>query len=472
MTDQKLRDELSRIADTTPALRVPDGLYARGRRIHRRSVAIVAASVTAAVTLIIAGFTGLHDRQSDVEPAEPNGDLAVPKMVETAPEWLTELDGLGSYVHADVMEDDLDVGVGAVAYVRSSSDENGSVPVVVDAATGGYHVLDLAGFVGKEVRGQPSHSALALSPDGSHLAWAWADPTDSDTTPRPASVKVADLITGDIRTWNISAQRDAAVYVHNLEWSTNGQWLLWQGWQMQSWRDETFETETSRAGGIGLGDDGFLFTDEGSAQADQQNRELGLSREVEWAISDDGTIARLIESRVITQAPGLDPESRPLTPITSGAYTGLAFRGTELYVIKQPFGTEVLSVDGTSPGLKTDATGYPRLVGWIGANPILWQEIDDNLTSFDQYHAPVDLQSFSSLVVMHRPIAEGATIAYRLIDPGEARSTVTSPDPTWPEPSGGLGLSTIGLVIAALFALVLTPFVVRRRQFRAARKAS
>ncbi|MEU4452098.1 hypothetical protein AB0F44_12245 [Nocardioides sp. NPDC023903] len=472
MTDQKLRDELSRIADTTPALRVPDGLYARGRRIHRRSVAIVAASVTAAVALIIVGFTGIPDRQSDIEPAERNGDLAVPKMVETAPEWLTELDGLGAYAHADVMEDDLDLGVGAVAYVRSSSDENGSVPVVVDAATGGYHVLDLPGFVGKEVRGQPSHSALALSPDGSHLAWAWADPADSDTTPRPAGVKVADLTTGDVRTWNVSAQHDAAVYVHNLEWSTNGQWLLWQGWQMRSWRDASFETETSRAGGIGLGDDGFLFTDESSAEADQQNRELGLSREVEWAISDDGTIARLIESRVITQAPGLAPESRPLTPITSGAYTGLAFRGTELYVIKQPFGTEVLPVDGTSPGLKTDATGYPRLVGWIGANPILWQEIDDNLTSFDQYHAPVDLQSFSSLVVMHRPIAEGATIAYRLIDPGEARSTVTSPDPTWPKPSSGLGLPTIGLVIAALFAFVLTPFVVRRRHFRAARKAS
>lgn len=470
MTDQKLRDELSRIADTTPALRVPDGLYARGRRIHRRSVAIVAASVTAAIALIIVGFTGLPDRQSDIEPAERNGDLAVPQMVETAPEWLTELDGLGSYTHADVMEDDLDIGVGAVAYVRSRSDENGSVPVVVDAATGGYHVLDLAGFVGKEVRGQPSHSALALSPDGSHLAWAWADPSDSDTTPRPAGVKVADLTTGDVRTWNISAQHDAAVYVHNLEWSTNGQWLLWQGWQMQSWRDETFEAETSRAGGIGLGDDGFVFTDESSAQADQQNRELGLSREVEWAISDDGTIARLIDSHVIKQGPGMAPENQPLTPIDAGQYVGLAFRGTELQVIKQPFGTEVLPADGSSPGLKTDLTGYPRLVGWIGANPILWDEVDDNLTSFDQYWAAPD--GFSSLVAMHRPIAQGATIAYQLIEPGEGGNTVVRPEPTWPEPSNGLSLPMSGLIIAALFALVLAPFVVRRRRgFRPARKA-
>ena len=474
MTDQKLRDELSRIADTAPSLQVPDGLYARGRRVHRRSVAIVAASVTAAVALIIIGFTGLPDRQSDVEPAERNGDLAVPEMVETAPEWLTELDGLGSYAHADVMEDDLDLGVGAVAYVRSSSDENGSVPVVVDAATGSYHVLDLPGFVGKEVRGQPSHSALALSPDGNHLAWAWADPADGDddgdATPRPAGVKVADLTTGDVRTWNISAQHDAAVYVHNLEWSTNGQWLLWQGWQMRSWRDATFEAETSRAGGIGLGDDGFLFTDESSAQADQQNRELGLSREVEWAISDDGTIARLIESHVITQAPGMAPENQPLTPIDEGQYVGLAFRGTELQVIKQPFGTEVLPADGSSRGLKTTASGYPRLVGWAGANPILWQEIDDNLTSFDQYWSAAP-DGTSSLVAMHRPIAKGATIAYRLIKPGEVRTTVIRPDPTWPEPSSGLGLPTIGLIIAALFALVLAPFVVRRRQIRSARKA-
>jgi hypothetical protein len=276
-------------------------------------------------------------------------------------------------------------------------------------------------------------------------------------------VKVADLTTGDVRTWNISAQHDAAVYVHNLEWSTNGQWLLWQGWQMQSWQDATFETETSRAGGIGLGDDGFLFTDESSAEVDQQNRELGLSREVEWAISDDGTIARLIDNHVVRQAPGTDPENQWLPPIDQGQYVGLAFRGTELQVIKQPFGTEVLPADGSSPGLKTTASGYPRLVGWAGANPILWDEIDDNLTSFD---------GTSSLVAMHRPIAKGATIAYQLIEPGEVRTTVIRPDPTWPEPSSGLGLPTIGLIIAALFALILAPFVVRRRQFRAARKAS
>ena len=469
MTDQKLRDELSRIADTTPSLRVPDGLYARGRRIHRRSVAIVAASVTAAVTLIIVGFTGIPDRQSDIEPAERNGDLAVPNMVETAPEWLTQLDGLGSYAHADVMEDDLDLGVGAVAYVRSSSDENGSVPVVVDATEGAYHLLDLPGFVGKEARGRASHSAVALSPDGTHLAWAWVDPDDSDSTARPSGVRIADLRTGDVRSWDLTAQHDAAIYVHNLEWSANSQWLLWQGWQMRDWRDARVETESSRAGAIGLGEDGFLVTDPDVFEAEEQNRELGLSREAEWAISDDGTIARLIDSRVVTQAPGAEPESRPLTAIASGDYTGLAFRGTQLYVIKQPFGTEVLPVDGSSPGLKTDATGYPRLLGWTGENPVLWQEVDDNLTSFIRYGT---YEGISSLVTMHRPIATGATIAYRLIEPGEVRPTVIRPDPIWPEPSSGPNLPLIGLTIAALFALVLAPFVVRRRHVRSARKAS
>lgn len=470
MTDQKLRDELSRIADTAPTLRVPDGLYIRGRRRHRRAVAVVAASVTAAVVLIVVGITGLPDRQSDIEPAERNGDLVVPGMVETAPEWLTELDGLGSYAHADSLEDDLELGVGAVAYVRSSSDENGSVPVVVDATAGAYHVLDLPGFVGKEVRGEESHSALALSPDGTHLAWAWADPADDDGTPRPAGVKVADLATGDVRTWDVTAQHDAAIYVHNLEWSGNGQWLLWQGWQMRSWRDGTFETETSLAGGIGLGDDGFLFSDPSSAEAEEQNRELGLSRELEWAIADDGTIARLIENHVVTQAPGTAPENQSLPPIDAGQYVGLAYRGTDLQVIKQPFGTEVIPADGSSSGLKTDATGYPRLVGWIGAKPILWQEIDDNLTSFDLYGSADGIPS--SLVAMHRPIAQGATIAYRLIEPGEGRASLLDPDPVWPERSSGPSLPMIGLVIASLVALVLIPFALRRRQRRSARKAS
>jgi hypothetical protein len=142
----------------------------------------------------------------------------------------------------------------------------------------------------------------------------------------------------------------------------------------------------------------------------------------------------------------------------------VAFRGTELYVIKQPFGTEVLPADGSSPGLKTDATGYPRLLGWIDANPILWQEIDDNLTSFDLYGSADGIPT--SLVAMHRQIDDGATIAYRLIEPGEVRATFLRPDPTWPEPSNGLSLPMIGLIIAALFAVVLAPFVVRRRPSR------
>lgn len=468
MTDQQLRDELSRIADTAPSLRVPDGLYARGRRIRRRSVGIVAASVTAAVALIVVGITGLPARQSDIEPAERNGDLAVPEMIETAPEWLTELDGLGSYAHADVMEDDLDLGVGAVAYVRSSSDENGSVPVLVDATEGAYHLLDLPGFVGKEARGRASHSAVALSPDGTHLAWAWVDPDDSDSTARPSGVRIADLRTGDVRSWDLTTQHDAAIYVHNLEWSANSQWLLWQGWQMRSWEGMTFDAETSIAGSIGLEDDGFLFADQRAADAEAQNRQVGLSRELEWAISDDGTIARLDDGDALTQAPGADLVNLPLTKLTSGTYVGLSFRGTELNVIKRLGGTEVIPLDGRTAGLTVAVSEYSRLMGWVGTNPIFQVDVGDGLVGNHQFWAP---DGEASLVAMDRSIGDGATIAYRLIQPDEIKATVVRPDPNWPEPSSGLSLPMIGLIIAALFALVLAPFVIRRRQFRAVRKA-
>jgi hypothetical protein len=468
MTDQQLRDELSRIAETAPELRVPDGLYTRGRRVHRRSVAIVTASVTAAVTLIIVGVFGFPDRQSDIEPAERNVDLAVPEYVETAPEWLAELDGLGSYAHADALEDDLDISTGAVAYVRTNGNQNGSVPVVVDATEGDYHVLDLDGFVGKQVRGKPSDSAVALSPDGRHLAWGWADPPGGDSAPRPGGVKVADLTTGAVRTWDVTAQQNAAVYVHNLEWSTNGRWLLWQGWQMRSWEGRTFDAETSIAGSIGLEDDGFLFADQRTADADAQNREVGLSRELEWAISDNGTIARLGDGDVLTQAPGADLESQPLTTLTSGTYIGLSFRGAELNVIKRLGGTEVIPLDGRTPGLMVAVSEYSRLMGWIDTDPIFQVDVGDGLVGNHQFWAP---DGETSLVAMDRSIAEGATIAYRLIDPGAIKATVVRPDPTWPEPSSGLGLPMFGLIITAGFALLLAPFVVRRRQFSAARKA-
>ena len=458
MTDQQLRDELSRIAETAPELRVPDDLYARGRRTHRRSVAIVTASVTAVIALIVVGLVGLPDRPSDIEPAGPRGDLAVPESVETAPEWLAELDELGSYAHAVSLEDDLDIGTGAVAYVRTNGNQNGSVPVVVDAAEGDYHVLDLDGFVGKQVRGKPSDAALALSPSGRYLAWGYAEESDTDATPRPGGVKIADLTTGEVHTWNVAGH--TAVYVHNLEWSTNGRWLLWQGWQTRTWEGATFEAETSIAGGITLRGKSFRFGGQEAADAEAQNREIGLSRELEWAISDDGTIARLADGHALTQAPGSDLAKRPLPALTSGTYMGLSFRGTELNAIKRLEGTEVTPLDGDTPALTVDVSEYSRLMGWVGTNPIFQVDMGDGVVGNQQFWAP---DGEASLVAMNRSVADGATIAYQLIEPGEIKATVERPEPTWPDPSSGLGLPmTIG-AIALLFALVLTPLALRRR---------
>src|SRR5690606_18623812 len=73
---------------------------------------------------------------------------------------------------------------------------------------------------------------LAVSPDGTRLAYAWRSDTDtgSGTDPGGHGVRVLDLTTGDVRS--VPFTDDVADVVGHVGWSPDSRWLLWCGAQV------------------------------------------------------------------------------------------------------------------------------------------------------------------------------------------------------------------------------------------------
>ena len=104
---------------------------------------------------------------------------------------------------------DLAVGRGAAAFISTSQ----RVPVVVTAADGVAHRLDLPGW-------SEDGQALALSPDGMHLAW-------QQTGDGGATIGVLELTTGKQRSDEVHPAGDLAL--RELTWSPDSEWLGWLG---------------------------------------------------------------------------------------------------------------------------------------------------------------------------------------------------------------------------------------------------
>lgn len=200
MSTDELRRELDRIADSAPAIDLPDDTWARARRSTVRDRLALGAAAFAAAAVVAAGITWLPDR---MEPPIASEDaLGVP-------------DHLYDAERLDV-ESDLDVGTAAVAwgYFRD---------VVVVTATGDYHRLRPEGFSDLFLTGQ----AFALSPDGTRLAYAWGNSETADAR----GIRIADLRTGAVQDLPIP---DLVTAVGQLTWSTDGRWLAWSGLNVES----------------------------------------------------------------------------------------------------------------------------------------------------------------------------------------------------------------------------------------------
>lgn len=249
MTDA-LREELNRIGEAAPRAAVPGDVWARGRRARRRDRVVVGGALLS-VLLVLGGLGWVLGAPSrdEASPVSPRG-AAVPSVIYPVPQRLASgLDGPDPAWNEKVAETDLQVGQASVAFASS---EYQSLPVIVTAADGAYHLIRLPGWVGASLAGyQTSTPPLALSPDGRQLAWGWYDPSSFGRDTVSAGVRIADLESGRVRSILLSGGRGVAVA--SLGWSPESRWLVWQGMQMKKWTERSTGWQRNVAGRIGPG---------------------------------------------------------------------------------------------------------------------------------------------------------------------------------------------------------------------------
>ncbi|WP_166135664.1 prolyl oligopeptidase family protein [Nocardioides ochotonae] len=237
-----LHDELDRIADGAPTVDVPHDTWARARRARRRDHALAGGAALAAVALVAGlanGLVGALPPRLD-EPAAGSGSLGVPDRLHEVPARTFDL------------ETDLAVGPGAAAWIHGG--DMVATPVVVDAATGAYHLLDLPHYGGKNdlVAHGLAEPDVALSPDGTRLAYSYAVfGEDAATEPIPSGIRVVDLETGGIREVPLPGAEGTAVT--SIVWSPSSTWIGWAGRRFGSWTEASMGQFTAVAGRIAPG---------------------------------------------------------------------------------------------------------------------------------------------------------------------------------------------------------------------------
>lgn len=429
MTDQQLRDELHRIAESAPEAYVPADTFARGRRAHRRSVVIAIGAISAAIAVIAGSLALAPTRDSaEIDPARGDVGLAVPDTLYGVPTWLAESED-GRYTHADDLEQDLSIGVGAIAYVQSAEDSNTAVPVVVDADDGDYHPLDLPDFIGLDPYWENGydedngHHPVALSPDGRHLAWAWGRGRSApEEGPVPSGVRVADLTTGNITQWGLGTLscptttcEDRGVYVTDLEWSDGGKKLLWGGSRMDRWDDESYVPGDAVAGVLDPG------TTTITPYAGTIDGAVYLST---WAVADDGTIAysgSYDSSAVRLQPPGGEATEVAL-PANASTGTAIQFRGTELYIATDE---AIAPLEGSGTTYPLTDSMPPQTLGWVGEAPLVRAFGDTGGIHISRLgESEKDARVLIDYAETGSGIAGTTSVAYALIDPDAADPTV------------------------------------------------
>ncbi|MBJ7356517.1 hypothetical protein [Nocardioides sp.] len=291
MSADDLRRELDLIADRAPVVDVPADAWHRARGMNGRQRVVVLGATAAVVAAIAAGIVWLPERTP--EPVA-DGSAAVPTRLYSVPDGVDE------------RETDLSIGGAAAAWLQidESQLELRSVPVVVGAADGAYHQLDLPGFTGGELDGLAA-ATVSLSSDGRSLAYPYEEADEG-------GIRVVDLESGEYVTHQLPD--GGATSVEVITWSPAGGWLAWGGEReargyvavvgridLDSGAVDDLSGNRYQGAGVGVRDDGVVA--------------IGLGRRMElwYAAADVSQVAvetygrRIVADsagRFATQGPG------------------------------------------------------------------------------------------------------------------------------------------------------------------------
>lgn len=457
-----LHDELMRIAERAPDL-TTDGAWERGRRARTRA-RVVTGAVAAAVLAVVAGLGSLlvaPDRS--VAPVSPGpGAGAVPDRIwQVPPELVRSPEDLDDDARwdGDVAETDLAVGRGAVAFTVGEMEE---LPLVVTAADGIYHPLELPGWTGTgAINTQLGDGAsLALSPDGRSLAYAWWDPAAPLDRPMPAGVRIVDLLSGELH--DLPLHGGNGVLVHSLVWSADSSRVAWTGIRTRSWTRHSMGGGPTVAGVVARGTDRSRTVEGGRILAvSDTGRPLLTERDGRLALADGTRVPREVRSSTSTTAATAPNGSVVLLGQSMPAPT-----------------VSFLAADtGRVDRFPLDTDTYPEgalvaPLGWVDdthAVALVTQAYDvepqAGFTWGDQELAVVDSVDGSVDVVgaVEAPFTHSFTVAVDLMSLD--RPTVDRPRPDWPgvEVTGWWPLLAGGGLLGALAALAAYVGLRRRR---------
>lgn len=440
MSTEKLREELHRLGETAPLADVDPGTWGRARRARTRDRVLVAGAVLAVLALV-GGLVGLMPTRESTPVAGTRG--AVPDHVYAV-----------TSIRDVPVASDLAVGRTAAAY---ETDIGGRTRVVtVAAADGRYHVLDLPRFADRGGTEAASPAPLALSPDGTQLAYAYAGGPPTHGGPTATGVTVVDLTTGGSRSVPLTGGE--GILVRALSWSPDGRWLVWSGQVSTVWnaRERYFGDQMS-AGRITAGSD----RSQPVPASDRTSQAFGIDSSGRVAITSasklvvwDGTV---IEQISTPRRFGLPLDTAHAGNPVADVRAGPAGQGhTAFHVLRW-------SGDGRSPSLATpDAGGVTVAVrGWLGDTPV----VEAQPSSGGGSTTSLALLTDTGLREIGRLDAgvEDLTLATDLMT--GSRPTADVPAPDWASRDGN-PWAWIGLGVAGALALVGAAWWARRRASR------
>ncbi|MFC4783251.1 hypothetical protein ACT8ZV_02160 [Nocardioides sp. MAHUQ-72] len=442
MTGQ-LRDALARVAEQAPVADVPADTWARARRARVRDRVLTGAAAMA-VLAVVGGLTLLPP--PDSAPVASGGGPGLPNHLYYVPERMSQHDEDLGWTRDEVTTD-LKVGTAAAAWLTPS----GGLPVVVDAAEGGYHLLDLPGFSGNNrfMTYGLHEPTIALSADGRQLAYSWATfGANAATDPIPSGVRVADLETGRVREFVLRGDEGTAVTT--LAWSPDGRWLAWAGARMGSWTTSSMGRGEPVAGRVSVA---------ASTAKAIPVRRIDTS-EADLSVDDRGRVT-LSDGGGLVSWDGVRARAIDLAGARLGGMAPVSPRGE---VALSTFGqASVVLVDGVRSrtvdvGVQ-DREARVMPLAWVGDELLV--VTDDNGPSDGVLRlVPVSGGASRTVGTVDGGVNPSLTVAADLVTPD--RPTVERPEPDWPWSDERLAL-TIALVGAGALTLLVSAWRIRRR---------